>query len=85
MDYRGASGDDCVLDAGTVDDLLDDKGIRTLIKRQLRDWGLEAANRFEGSKACSFGADSGWHNGEFKGLDAKNAIGRTKYRITSTG
>ncbi|MFF2852535.1 hypothetical protein ACFVT5_40500 [Streptomyces sp. NPDC058001] len=67
-----------------MDDLLNDKGMRGRIKQQLRGWGLEAANRCEGSRACSFGADSGWLPGGFKGLDAKNAIGQAKYRINAS-
>ncbi|MFD7134337.1 RHS repeat-associated core domain-containing protein [Streptomyces sp. NPDC059894] len=82
--YRGASGDDYDLDAATVDDLLNDAGMRGLISRQVSSWGREAAGSCKGSKACTFSADSGWLPGTFKGLDAKNAIGNVKYRINAS-
>jgi len=67
-----------------VDNLLNDKGIQGLVATQLGTWEKETGKRCGENEVCKFSADSGWLPANFKGFDAKNAIGHVKYRINAS-
>lgn len=82
--YGDDTGTDFELSANTVDNLLGDKGVKGDIADQLEAWKAEASGRCEKGEECIYSADSGWRKGEFQGMDAKNAIGKVKWRINAS-